>query len=142
MVSFVRAAGLGIELSLASPADNVVVNQLFGVASGLGMGLFSFDWSQIAFVASPLIVPWWAQLNIFGGFFVAFWIIAPIMYYTNVSLNDLGKWGKGIVLTPEGATIRRLIRPISRSRPRPSLIASDNRTMPCASSTLRVSRST
>ncbi|TKA51429.1 hypothetical protein B0A53_05342 [Rhodotorula sp. CCFEE 5036] len=63
--------------------NNVVVNQLFGVASGLGMGLFSFDWSQIAFVASPLIVPWWAQLNIFGGFFVAFWIIAPIMYYIN-----------------------------------------------------------
>ena len=53
------------------------------------MGLFSFDWSQIAYVASPLVVPWWAQLNIFGGFFVAFWIIAPIMYYTNVSkIND------------------------------------------------------
>lgn len=48
------------------------------------MGLFSFDWSQIAYIASPLVVPWWAQLNIFGGFFVAFWIIAPIMYYTNV----------------------------------------------------------
>ncbi|KWU42677.1 OPT oligopeptide transporter [Rhodotorula sp. JG-1b] len=63
--------------------NNVVVNQLFGVSSGLGMGLFSFDWSQIAYIASPLVVPWWAQLNIFGGFFVAFWIVAPIMYYTN-----------------------------------------------------------
>lgn len=38
--------------------------------------------------------------------------------------------------------IRRSMRPISRYRPRPSLIASGNRTMPCAYSTLRVSRST
>ncbi|GAA5871140.1 hypothetical protein JCM3774_006803 [Rhodotorula dairenensis] len=63
--------------------NNVVVNQLFGVSSGLGMGLFSFDWAQIAYITSPLVVPWWAQLNIAGGFFVAFWIIAPAMYYTN-----------------------------------------------------------
>ncbi|GAA5988412.1 hypothetical protein JCM10908_003554 [Rhodotorula pacifica] len=63
--------------------NNIVVNQLFGVSSGLGMGLFTFDWSQIAYVASPLVVPWWAQVNIFGGFCIAFWIIAPIMYYTN-----------------------------------------------------------
>ncbi|GAA5821301.1 hypothetical protein JCM10212_006415 [Sporobolomyces blumeae] len=64
--------------------DNVVVNQLFGVSSGLGMGLFTFDWSQIAYIGSPLVVPWWAEVNVFVGFAIAFWIIAPIMYYTNV----------------------------------------------------------
>ncbi|GAA6064754.1 hypothetical protein JCM10212_002673 [Sporobolomyces blumeae] len=64
--------------------NNVVVNQLFGVSSGLGMGLFTFDWSQIAYIGSPLVVPWWAEVNIFAGFAIAFWIIAPIMYYTNV----------------------------------------------------------
>ncbi|GAA5863764.1 hypothetical protein JCM8547_006058 [Rhodosporidiobolus lusitaniae] len=64
--------------------NNVVVNQLFGVSSGLGMGLLTFDWAQISYVVSPLIVPWWAEVNIFAAFAIAFWIIAPIMYYTNV----------------------------------------------------------
>ncbi|BGP20792.1 hypothetical protein JCM10213_008929 [Rhodosporidiobolus nylandii] len=63
---------------------NVVVNQLFGVSSGLGMGIFTFDWSQIAYVTTPLIVPWWAEVNVFAAFVLAFWILAPIMYYTNV----------------------------------------------------------
>ncbi|GAA5828625.1 hypothetical protein JCM11251_000877 [Rhodosporidiobolus azoricus] len=64
--------------------NNVVVNQLFGVSSGLGMGIVTFDWSQIAYLSSPLVVPWWAELNVFGGFVLAFWVLAPIMYYTNV----------------------------------------------------------
>ncbi|GAA6024567.1 hypothetical protein JCM11491_002702 [Sporobolomyces phaffii] len=64
--------------------DNVVVNQLFGVSSGLGMGLLTFDWSQIAYIGSPLVVPWWAEVNVFCGFALAFWVIAPIMYYSNV----------------------------------------------------------
>lgn len=49
------------------------------------MGVLTFDWSQIAYLGSPLIVPWWAEVNIFCGFALAFWVIAPIMYYTNVS---------------------------------------------------------
>ncbi|GAA5921817.1 hypothetical protein JCM1841_005552 [Sporobolomyces salmonicolor] len=64
--------------------NNVVVNQLFGVSSGLGMGIFTFDWSQIAYLGSPLAIPWWAEVNIFVGFILAYWLIAPIMYYTNV----------------------------------------------------------
>ncbi|GAA6022043.1 hypothetical protein JCM10207_001028 [Rhodosporidiobolus poonsookiae] len=64
--------------------NNLVVNQLFGVSSGLGMGILTFDWSQIAYTVSPLVVPWWAVANIFGAFFTAFWVISPIMYYTNV----------------------------------------------------------
>jgi hypothetical protein len=50
------------------------------------MGLFTFDWSQIAYVVSPLIVPWWAEVNVFAAFVLAFWVVAPAMYYTNVSL--------------------------------------------------------
>ncbi|GAA5831595.1 hypothetical protein JCM3766R1_004946 [Sporobolomyces carnicolor] len=64
--------------------NNIVVNQLFGVSSGLGMGLFTFDWSQISYIGSPLVIPWWAEVNVFCGFVLAFWIMAPIMYYTNV----------------------------------------------------------
>jgi OPT family oligopeptide transporter len=36
---------------------NVVVNQLFGTQTGLGMSVLTFDWAQISFFGSPLIVP-------------------------------------------------------------------------------------
>ncbi len=52
--------------------------------SGLGMGLLTFDWSQIIYIGSPLMVPWWAQVNALFGFVVFYWILAPILYYTNV----------------------------------------------------------
>ncbi|KAK8172299.1 OPT oligopeptide transporter protein-domain-containing protein [Phyllosticta citrichinensis] len=63
---------------------NVVVANLFGIASGLGLFPLTFDWSQIAYIGSPLVVPFWAALNIIGGLLVVMWIIAPIMYYCNV----------------------------------------------------------
>ncbi|EIW72833.1 hypothetical protein TREMEDRAFT_42014 [Tremella mesenterica DSM 1558] len=63
---------------------NIVINQLFGVATGLGMGLFTFDWSQIAWISSPLTTPWWAAANIGIGFILFYWILVPILYYTNV----------------------------------------------------------
>ncbi|KAL8279558.1 hypothetical protein RQP46_008120 [Phenoliferia psychrophenolica] len=63
--------------------ENPVINQLFGVSSGLGMSLLTFDWSMISYIGNPLVVPWWAEANIFVGFIVAFWIFCPIMYYTN-----------------------------------------------------------
>jgi hypothetical protein len=33
------------------------VNALFGVNSGLGMGILTFDWSMIAFFGNPLVTP-------------------------------------------------------------------------------------
>ncbi|OSX66500.1 hypothetical protein POSPLADRAFT_1043923 [Postia placenta MAD-698-R-SB12] len=38
--------------------DNVVINQLFGYTSGLGMSLITFDWAQISYIGSPLPTPW------------------------------------------------------------------------------------
>jgi OPT family small oligopeptide transporter len=35
-------------------------------------------------MGSPLSTPWWAEANIFFGFVVFYWIITPILYYTNV----------------------------------------------------------
>ncbi|TFL07122.1 OPT oligopeptide transporter [Pterulicium gracile] len=63
--------------------NNVPVNQLFGVSSGLGMSVLTFDWTQISWIGSPLMVPWWAQVHIAGGFVLFFWILAPTLYYTN-----------------------------------------------------------
>ena len=63
-----------------SPND-IVINQLFGYSSGLGMSLITFDWSQIAFIGSPLATPWWAQVNVAGGFVLFFcesWWISSI----------------------------------------------------------------
>ncbi|KAJ7189563.1 OPT oligopeptide transporter protein-domain-containing protein [Mycena pura] len=63
--------------------NNVPVNQLFGVSSGLGMSVVTFDWTQVSWIGSPLMVPWWAQVHIFLGFIVFFWILTPALYYTN-----------------------------------------------------------
>lgn len=63
--------------------ENAVVNQLFGVNSGLGMSLLTFDWAQIAYIGSPLATPWWAEANVAAGFVFFFWIVTPALYYSN-----------------------------------------------------------
>ncbi|KAF1348503.1 OPT family small oligopeptide transporter [Delphinella strobiligena] len=63
--------------------NNIVVNNLFGMSTGLGYLPTTFDWSQIAYNGSPLVVPYWAQANVFAGFFAFIAVIAPILYYTN-----------------------------------------------------------
>ncbi|KAK0208614.1 glutathione transporter [Desarmillaria ectypa] len=62
--------------------NNVTVNALFG-SSGLGMSLLTFDWSMISYVSSPLVTPWWSEANVIVSFVFWFWIIAPIIYFTN-----------------------------------------------------------
>lgn len=64
--------------------DNVVVANLFGVVSGLGLFPLTFDWAQIAYIGSPLLTPFWAAMNVVGGLVIVMWIIAPIAYYSNV----------------------------------------------------------
>lgn len=64
---------------------NLVVNQLFGIHTGLGMGILTFDWSQISWLGSPLTAPWWAQANVAIGLVTFYWFVAPMLHYTNVS---------------------------------------------------------
>lgn len=66
--------------------NNVPLNQVFGVASGLGMSVLTFDWTVIQWVGNPFMIPWWAEVHIFAGFVIFYWILTPILYYTNVSL--------------------------------------------------------
>jgi len=49
------------------------------------MSLFTFDWSQINWLGSPLVTPWWAEVNIGVGSFIGLWVVVPAMYYSNVS---------------------------------------------------------
>ncbi|KAG6100655.1 hypothetical protein E4U30_004141 [Claviceps sp. LM220 group G6] len=64
--------------------NNVIIANLFGVTSGLGLFPMTFDWAQITYVGNPLLVPFWAAMNVIGGLAVVMWIIAPIFYYSNV----------------------------------------------------------
>ncbi|KAF8139975.1 OPT oligopeptide transporter [Boletus edulis] len=63
--------------------NNVAVNTLFGTSTGLGMGILTFDWSQVSYFSNPLVSPWWSEANTGVGFVFCFWILAPILYYTN-----------------------------------------------------------
>ncbi|KZF21186.1 OPT family small oligopeptide transporter [Xylona heveae TC161] len=70
-----------------APKSPVIAN-LFGVASGLGLFPITFDWSQIAYIGSPLLTPFWAALNVVGGLVIVMYIMAPIFYYTNVMFSS------------------------------------------------------
>ncbi|KAF5704858.1 OPT family small oligopeptide transporter [Fusarium globosum] len=63
--------------------NNIVVNNLFGMSTGLAYLPTTFDWSQIAYNGSPLVVPFWAQANVFAGWVITFALVTPILYYTN-----------------------------------------------------------
>ncbi|CAF4329136.1 unnamed protein product, partial [Adineta steineri] len=64
--------------------DNILVSQLTGI-NGLGIGSIELDWNAwVSFLGSPIIVPFWAQINIMIGFVAVAWILAPATYYTNL----------------------------------------------------------
>jgi len=65
--------------------NNVIVNQLFGGASGLSLIPISFDWSIISgYVLSPMMSPWFAIANTLIGMVAWFWIVTPALHYSNV----------------------------------------------------------
>ncbi|KAH7136151.1 OPT oligopeptide transporter protein-domain-containing protein [Dendryphion nanum] len=63
--------------------NNKIVNQVFGMNSGMGLLPITFDWSQIAYIGSPLVVPTWTILNVLASLIFWIWIVAPAIYYTN-----------------------------------------------------------
>ncbi|KAI8981836.1 OPT family small oligopeptide transporter [Mycotypha africana] len=95
--------------------NNVLVSQIGSGLHGLGIGSFTLDWSQLsAWYPSPLAIPWEVQANMFGGFVFFFYILIPIIYYTNTWESKKfpfynthqyniwgGKYDRSRVLTPE-----------------------------------------
>ncbi|CAF3957162.1 unnamed protein product [Adineta steineri] len=64
--------------------NNVVLSQLTGI-NGLGIGSIELDWNAwVSFLGSPIVVPYWAQVNILFGFVFLAWLIAPATYYSNL----------------------------------------------------------
>ncbi|KAM5532784.1 hypothetical protein V8D89_013581 [Ganoderma adspersum] len=95
--------------------ENQTVNTLFGYNTGLGFGFLTFDWSMISWLGSPLVSPWWTEVNIFITFVIVYWVIAPIMYFTNTlftgyfpisastSFDNTGMpYNISAVITPDG----------------------------------------
>lgn len=65
--------------------NNVIVNQIFGASTGLGLMPITFDWNQIAgYVGSPLVPPVGTIFTILLSMIVLFWIVTPAIQYSNV----------------------------------------------------------
>ncbi|KAK0535631.1 hypothetical protein OC835_002306 [Tilletia horrida] len=64
--------------------SNIKLNQMMGVQSGLGMGILTFDWSQISYITLPMVTPWFTTFQTLISFVFWMWFIAPILYYNNV----------------------------------------------------------
>ena len=63
---------------------NVIVNQVFGASTGLGLIPITFDWNQISgYIGSPLIPPASAIATILLSMVTIFWIVVPALHYSN-----------------------------------------------------------
>jgi OPT family oligopeptide transporter len=64
--------------------NNKLLAQLTS-ANGFGITSLQFDWySLTASLNSPIIVPRWAQVNLFIGFVLFIWLTGPLIYYLNL----------------------------------------------------------
>ncbi|PKC03308.1 OPT superfamily oligopeptide transporter [Rhizophagus irregularis] len=49
---------------------------------GVGNLNFTLDWNAIG-QPGPLYIPWWAQVNYYGGIIISVWIVALLLYHFN-----------------------------------------------------------
>lgn len=69
--------------------ENVVVSQIFGINQGLSLLPITFDWSQvIGYLGSPMVPPLGALINILACLVIFFWLVSPIISFTNVWYGD------------------------------------------------------
>ncbi|PHT50877.1 Oligopeptide transporter 6 [Capsicum baccatum] len=60
---------------------SVLAHQLGSGQFGLGIFSFTFDWSVIVYLGSPLVTPFFAILNILAGYVVIVYIMIPVAYW-------------------------------------------------------------
>ncbi|KAG0199499.1 hypothetical protein BGX28_007257 [Mortierella sp. GBA30] len=63
--------------------NNIILAQLTG-SNGLGIGTIALDWSAASYYVTPLVTPWFAQVNILIGFVLIAYIMVPWAYYTDL----------------------------------------------------------
>ncbi|CAF1211490.1 unnamed protein product [Didymodactylos carnosus] len=69
--------------------NNLAFGQVTGM-QGLSVSALRLDWNALTFVfPSPIFYPSWALCNIFVGFVVIFWMIVPLLYYTNTWNSEI-----------------------------------------------------
>ncbi|ODQ80964.1 hypothetical protein BABINDRAFT_34125 [Babjeviella inositovora NRRL Y-12698] len=65
--------------------NNVIVNQVFGASTGLGLLPITFDWNQIAgYIGSPLVPPVSVIFTILFAMVSIYWVATPVLHYKNV----------------------------------------------------------
>ncbi|XP_075088809.1 oligopeptide transporter 2-like [Nicotiana tabacum] len=60
---------------------SVLAHQLGSGQNGLGILSFTFDWSVVAYLTSPLVTPFFAILNILVGYVIIVYIMIPAAYW-------------------------------------------------------------
>ncbi|XP_073107288.1 oligopeptide transporter 1-like [Elaeis guineensis] len=64
--------------------DSVTAQQIGSGQKGLGLGSFALDWmTTTSYYGSPLATPMFVICNMFIGFVIKLYVIAPISYWTN-----------------------------------------------------------
>jgi OPT family oligopeptide transporter len=64
--------------------NNRLLAQITG-ANGFGITSLQLDWYSITlYLSSPVIVPRWAQINLFIGVVLFIWLAGPLIYYLNL----------------------------------------------------------
>lgn len=62
--------------------NSVTAHQLGSGFNGLGIGAFTLDWSAVAsYLASPLVTPFFAIVNVFIGYTLFVYVVIPLSYW-------------------------------------------------------------
>ncbi|KAM1086758.1 hypothetical protein EV1_012408 [Malus domestica] len=73
---------LSLVIVLTTQVIGITAQQIGSGYSGLGVGVFTFDWAGIsAYHGSPLVTPWTSILNDGFGFVIFIYIIMPLCYW-------------------------------------------------------------
>lgn len=83
---------------------NITVNQIFGVATGLGLFPITLDYTQVMMMATPFYIPWLTAMNLFFGWALFYCALAPAIYFTN-------KWFTGYLPLSTSRIADRFGRP-------------------------------
>ncbi|AMD20402.1 HDL342Cp [Eremothecium sinecaudum] len=68
--------------------NNVLINQIFGVFSGMGLIPITFDWNQLTALGSPLIPPVRFIITLLCSVVLVHWIFVPLLHFNNVWFGD------------------------------------------------------
>ncbi|KAF7139165.1 hypothetical protein RHSIM_Rhsim07G0214400 [Rhododendron simsii] len=62
--------------------NSVTAQQIGSGMKGLGIGSLTLDWSVVAsYLASPLITPFFAIVNVFVGYMIVLYLVIPVSYW-------------------------------------------------------------